>query len=90
MQPIKAMARRYAWYGRLASGDVDSLRTIVKALQVNERYVGRVLRSAFLAPDIVRAVLEGCRPTRLSVEKLRFGAPLLWAEQRKLFGFSSP
>jgi site-specific DNA recombinase len=86
---IKAIARGYIWYERLASGEVDSLRIIANELQVNQRYVGRILRSAFLAPDIVAAILEGRQPPQLSVEKLRFGAPLLWAEQRQLFGFSS-
>ena len=87
---IKAIARSYVWYERLVSGEVDSLRVIAKALRVNERYVGRVLRFSFLAPDIVAAILEGRQPPQLTVEKLRFGPPLLWAEQRKSFGFRSP
>ena len=86
---IKAIARSFVWYERLVSGEVDSLRVIAKALQVNERYVGRVLRFAFLAPDIVSAILEGRQSPQLGVEKLRFGPPLLWAEQRQLFGFGS-
>ena len=43
---IKAIARSHVWYERLVSGEVDSLRVIAKALQVNERHVGRVLRFA--------------------------------------------
>jgi hypothetical protein len=56
---------------------------------VNERYVRRVLRAALLAPDIVEAVLEGRQSPQLSVDKLRFGAPLLSAEQRESFGSDS-
>jgi hypothetical protein len=48
------------------------------------------LSCAFLAPDIVEAILEGRQPPQLTVEKLRFGASLLWAEQRKQFGFTRP
>jgi hypothetical protein len=87
---IKAVARGYVWYERLVSGEVTSLRAIAKELRVNERYVSRILRCAFLAPDIVEAILEGRQPPQLTVEKLRLGAPLLWAEQRASFGFSSP
>ena len=82
---IKAVARGYSWYERLVSGEVDSLWAIAKELRVTERYVSRILRCAFLAPDIVEAILEGRQPPHLTVEKLRLGAPLLWAEQRKLF-----
>jgi hypothetical protein len=87
---IKAVACGYAWYERLVSGEVTSLRAVAKELRVNERYVSRISRCAFLAPDIVEAILEGRQPPQLTVEKLRLGAPLLWAEQRASFGFSSP
>lgn len=86
---IKAIARGYLWYERIASGEITSLRAIAKELQVTERYVGRILRCAFLAPDIVKAILERRQPPQLSVEKLRFGAPLLWAKQRELLGFDA-
>ena len=87
---IKAVARGYAWYERLVSGEVDSLRAIAEELRVTERYVSRIFRCAFLAPDIVEAILEGRQPPQLTVEKLRLGAPLLWTEQRKSFRFTSP
>jgi site-specific DNA recombinase len=87
---IKAVARGYAWYERLVSGEVDSLRAIAEELRVAERYVSRIFRCAFLAPDIVEAILEGRQPPQLTVENLRLGAPLLWTEQRKSFGFRSP
>jgi hypothetical protein len=87
---IKAVARGYAWYERLVSGEVDSLRAIADELCVNERYVSRIFRCAFLAPDLVKAILEGRQPPELTVEKLRLGAPLLWTEQRNSFGFRSP
>ena len=87
---IKAVARGYAWYERLVSGEVNSLRAIADELRVNERYVSRIFRCAFLAPDIVKAILEGRQPPELTVEKLRLGAPLLWTEQRNSFGFRSP
>jgi hypothetical protein len=68
---------------------VNSLRAIAEALQVNERYVSRVLRAALLAPDIVEAILVGRQSPQLSVDKLRFGPPLLWDEQRQAFGFGA-
>ena len=52
-----------------------------------ERYVGRVLEGAFLAPDIVEAILQGRQPPGLTFEKLCQPLPLSWVEQREQLGF---
>jgi site-specific DNA recombinase len=88
-QLIRAIARGYVWYERLISGDVASIWALAQALQVDERYVSRILRGALLAPDLIAAILEGRQPPHLTVAALRFGAPLLWAEQRARFSVGS-
>jgi hypothetical protein len=80
---IKAIARARSWYEKLLAGEVDSLATIAQQLRVHPRYVGRIFRCAFLAPSIVEAILEGRQPPQLTVEKLRFGVPVLWTDQHK-------
>ena len=48
---------------------------------------GPILRAAFLAPDIVEAILDGRQPRDLSVLELR--NPIAdWDRQRRLLGFS--
>jgi hypothetical protein len=44
------------------------------------------MRLAFLAPDIVEAIIEGRRPASLTNTKLRRLSPLpySWEEQRRL------
>jgi site-specific DNA recombinase len=53
--------------------------------------IGRRIRLAFLAPDIVEAILEGRQPADLNLTRLKqLGQlPLAWADQRSLLGFSS-
>ena len=84
---VKAVARAHAWYEELKSGKAASLGAIADRLGIHQRYVGRIIRCAFLAPDIVEAVLEGRQPPLLTVERLRLGVPLAWEEQRRRFGF---
>jgi site-specific DNA recombinase len=45
---------------------------------------------AFLAPDIVEAILAGTQPVDLTAETLtrRADLPLSWSEQKSLFGFN--
>jgi hypothetical protein len=85
---LKAVARGHVWCEKIVSGEVDSIRMIAKKLGVHERYVGRIFRTAFLAPDIVEAIIDGRQPRQLTIEKLRLGVPSIRAEQREVFGFS--
>lgn len=48
---VKAIARGRQWHSWIVSGEAPSQRAIAKKLGLNERYVGRVLECAFLAPD---------------------------------------
>ena len=51
--------------------------------------VSRRLPLAFLAPDIVTAILEGRQPIELTAARMiRIrDLPLSWAEQRQVLGF---
>ncbi len=45
---------------------------------------------AFLAPEIVEAILSGCQPIAMSAEALikRTDLPHRWDEQKALLGFA--
>jgi len=86
---IKAIARVHRWPEKIVRGEFQSRRSIAQCLKVDQRYAGRILQFAFLAPDIVEAILEGRQPADLTVQKLLRGLPPNWDEQRKLLGFVS-
>ena len=51
-------------------------------------YDRNILRLAFLAPDIQRAILDGRQPLDLNLEKLKkMEIPLAWSQQRQALGF---
>jgi site-specific DNA recombinase len=58
---------------------------IAAAVGKSERYVSQVIQAAFLAPDLIEAVLEGCPPTQLTLAELRKDLPWDWNEQRRRF-----
>lgn len=45
---------------------------------------GRRLPLAWLAPDIVEAILEGRQPRSLTVKRLLAKLPMDWVEQRRV------
>jgi hypothetical protein len=56
---------------------------------VNASYFTRVLRLAYLAPDIVEAIIEGRQPPELTANKLIRvkSLPIDWPGQREALGF---
>jgi len=85
---LKAIARARSWYESLVSREVDSLRTVAKRTGLGERYVRRIFQCAFLAPDIVEAILDGRQPPELTLERFRHPLPIAWDEQRRVLGFA--
>jgi site-specific DNA recombinase len=65
------------------------VREIAKHDGLDPSDVGRILQLAFLAPDIVEAILAGRQPLDLTAKRLkRVGTlPLGWQDQRRLLGF---
>jgi len=84
---LKAVARAHQWHRWMLIGKALSQSSIAKQTSLNARYVGRVLECAFLAPDIVEAILDGRQPPDLTFEKLTRHVPLSWVEQREQLGF---
>jgi site-specific DNA recombinase len=84
---IKAIARAHGWHEKVVQGNVLDMRSLARQAGLTERYVGKVLSCAFLAPDIIESILEGRQPQDLNFEKLWRDVPSSWAEQREHFGF---
>ena len=81
---ITAVARAHVWYEQLRSGEATSFRALALEYGVSEGYVGRMLRGAFLSPDLVEAILHGRQPPALTLQRLIRNLPLDWAEQREM------
>ena len=84
---LKALTRGRQWHEWIVAEEVSGPRAIAQRLGLSERYVGRVLECAFLAPDIVEAILDGRQPSDLTFKKLTHRLPLSWTEQRRQLGF---
>ncbi|WP_247888603.1 hypothetical protein [Azospirillum brasilense] len=87
---VKALARAHRWCRRLASGQVASVSDLATEAGRTKAYIRQILRLAFLAPDLVDAILRGEQPLRLTLATmLETDIPLAWNEQCRLLGFPS-
>lgn len=86
----KAVARAHRWFNDVLAGRAKSFAAIAQAEGMSDRYVGRLLPLAFLAPDIVESILAGNQPVDLTAEVLlrRTDLPLAWTDQKALLGFA--
>jgi hypothetical protein len=82
---IEAVARAMFWHDLLDTGAFKSVVDIAKAEGLMPTTVGRMLRLARLAPDIIEQLMQGGQPRRLTLLWLmRNDIPALWAEQRQM------
>ncbi len=92
-EPDPALVRLIAQAHRLRKLLLDhqgrSLGRLAEAAGLSDAYVARILRLAFLAPDIAEAILEGRQPVTLTANKLANlkTVPMDWDAQRTLLGF---
>lgn len=83
---VRAIVLARSWARELGRADAPSLRAIAKREKVCPHYARQILPLAFLAPDLVEAVLDGRQPQSLSLAGLiAQPLPALWRQQRSLF-----
>ena len=86
---VKVVARARQWYEWVIAGKVWGGRSIAQKTGLDERHVSQILECAFLAPDIVEAILDGRQPEDLTWKKLTRHVSPIWVEQRERLGFAT-
>jgi hypothetical protein len=67
---VKLIARAHHLSNELAESSSERLADLAQAAGLTSSYFTRVLRLAYLAPDITRAIIEGRHPRDLTAQKL--------------------
>ena len=73
------------------SGSDDSIEAMTERLGTGKGRIASLFRLSYLAPDIVRALLEGRQPIELTptrLLRLSKDLPHDWRERRRFLGFS--
>lgn len=85
---IKAFAKAYKWQQILSNDPNMSCSKLAAKEKVTTGYVSRILRLNQVAPDVVKAIIEGRQPRELKIQDFMNKAiPDLWEEQKHMFGF---
>jgi site-specific DNA recombinase len=86
---IRLLAKAFAIRQQLFESDGGTMRDVAAAQHTTGSYATRLLRLTFLAPEIIRAILDGEQPATLTAHRLMADTrlPLTWTEQRAHLGF---
>src|SRR5439155_1322324 len=88
---VEAISQAHVWLKQLSTGAAKSAAEIAVHAGIDDGEVSRILPLAFLAPDIVEAILDGRQPATLTARYLKRLKPVpsSWSEQRRALGFEA-
>jgi hypothetical protein len=78
---LKAIAKAWSWRRKLESGEAATIQDIAEAEGISDRYVGRMLRLAYLAPAVIEKILIAGTSPAVSLRELASIADLPWKDQ---------
>ena len=67
---LQALGRAWAWRRKLESGEAATIHDIAKAENVTDRFVGRMMRLAYLPPDVLQNLVIWQEPCAVSIQGL--------------------
>jgi len=82
-QLVQAIVRAHAWLRLLSNGTHRTVESLGQSVGVHPKIIRSGIRMAFLAPNIMKAILEGEQSTEGRVKDLVGGLPLSWLQQRR-------
>jgi site-specific DNA recombinase len=87
---IRLVVRAHRFHDMLVKHKASKFNDLAKREKLNRSYFSRLLRIAYLAPDITAAILDGHQPAGLTTTTLikRAELPISWCKQRHIFGFA--
>jgi len=78
---LRAIARAWSWRRQLESGAASTIQDIATTEKVSDRFVSRMMRLAYLSPEVLEHLVIRRVPQALSLNDLVAVADRPWAEQ---------
>ncbi len=87
---IAVLAQGRRWFADIRQGKAGPIAELAQRCGVDRTDVGRMIPFAFLAPDIVEAIVDGRQPVELTAARLKRvrDLPASWVEQRRVLDFT--
>ncbi len=87
---LRAIARAWTWRRQLETGAASTIQDIAVTEKVSDRFVSRMMRLAYLSPEVLEHLVIRRLPPALSLNDLVAVADRPWAEQMQMVCERSP
>jgi site-specific DNA recombinase len=85
---VASIARGRHWLAEMVAGTVTSVDKIAARERCSPRHVNMMISLAFLAPNLVKAAVEGTLPRGIGIARLA-DPPVEWSRQHTMLGFTA-
>jgi site-specific DNA recombinase len=85
---VASIARGRAWLDEMIADSKATTESIAKRERCSPRKINKTISLAFLAPELVKAAIEGRLPDGMGVARL-FDLPAEWPRQRQVLGLAA-
>ena len=79
---LRAIARAWNWRRQLETGATSTIQDIAAGEKVSDRFISRMLRLAYLSPEVIEHLVIRRVPPAVSLNDLGAAAERPWAEQK--------
>jgi hypothetical protein len=86
---VAAIARARRWLNELTNDPTTTIESIATAAGCSPRKVNMTISLAFLAPELVKAAIEGRLPYGMGLTRL-CELPAEWSRQYRILGLPAP
>ena len=80
---LRAIARAWSWRRRLETGAASTIQDIAATEKISDSFVARMMRLAYLSPEVLEHLVIRRVPPALSLNDLVAVADRPWEEQAK-------
>src|SRR5947209_3984257 len=86
---VASIAHGRRWLDEIVAGTVTGVEQIAAREKCSVRKVNMTISLAFLAPDLIKAAIEGRLPRGIGVARL-CDCPVEWSRQYRILGLPNP
>lgn len=78
---VKALARAFRWKRMLETGEFATITELAERERLTLSFVSRILRLTLLAPQVVEAILDGGKGSKVTLATAMRPFPAEWEQQ---------